>query len=116
MEDSIERQHRIARELWEQRERRDREYALLIGDEEFNRMEEGTLLRRCREELGLDMETVTEGPLLGIITTRRLRRVEHGAEDVPPKAWHAYARLLHQAGRKDIIAEIAAFYPEVNAS
>lgn len=109
-ESSIDRQQRMARELWEQRER---DYLALIDPDELTRMEEGTLLRQCREALDMERAEVIDGVLKGIISHRRLQRVEQGVEDVPPKAWHAYAQLLHYLDRDDLVAKIAEVYPEV---
>ena len=112
-EDSVERQHRIAREMWE-RQREDDE----LHDSEIDRVRfaEGALARRCRDELGLEIEQAAEMVLKDVITLRRLRRVEHGEEDVPPKVWQAYAKFLWKAGRDDLVAEIAELYPEIKAS
>jgi hypothetical protein len=69
------------------------------------RLEAHELLRHVRHALGLGLYDATGGPLRGILTPRRLRRVERGEEDIPPRAWRAYAELA--ADRVDLSEAIA---------
>jgi hypothetical protein len=131
--DSVARQEELARRLWEQQEREQERAAEeqareqereaeeqereaeeqaraayeALSEEDRAAVDRGDLLRRCREAIGLDhLEATTTGPLRDIVMARRLRRVEQGREDVPPKAWDAYARVLRQIGCDDLVAEI----------
>jgi hypothetical protein len=91
--DSVELQKTIARKRWEARP--------------------GVLFKRCRYALGLGVYDAAYGPLDGIITPRRLRRVEKGQEDVPPKAWQVFADLLVKEGRVDLVELVMRICPSV---
>jgi hypothetical protein len=108
-DDSVARQEEHARRLWQAQEQAQEED---LTPEQLARIEKGDLLRQCREALGLDHFEAATGPLGNVVAARHLRRVEQGFEDVPPKAWDAYARVLHQIGQDDLVAQIAAVCSE----
>jgi len=107
--DSVFRQQEIARRLWEEQTCGPTEPDPTVTDPEAE------LLWRCRDALGLSPCEAADGPLSGIVSARRLRRAEVGEEDIPPRAWHVYARLLWRAQLDDLVEQIVEVCPEVEA-